>query len=238
MHQFRDAGIALYNPDDPKRPVNSPKAVYQIEPLTLELLRTFGSDTWEKNLKAYKMKHPGLAEQYANAREMAQLPVVLENGQTFQISPGAHSELIKAIVEEFASRYAPGSVLIYVGDTGSKRGYFDKETLEKLGVFVDSHGKMPDVVLWDEKRNWVFLVEAVTSHGPVDGKRHRELEELFSDCTAGTVYVTAFPNFATMNQYLPAIDWETEVWLSEHPTHLIHFNGDRFLGPYKKREDS
>src|ERR1039457_6154487 len=39
MHQFVDAGIALYNPDKPDRPVNSPAAVYQIEPAALALLR-------------------------------------------------------------------------------------------------------------------------------------------------------------------------------------------------------
>ena len=43
IHQFVDAGITLYNPDMPDRPVNSPKAAYQIEPATLELLRTFGT---------------------------------------------------------------------------------------------------------------------------------------------------------------------------------------------------
>jgi hypothetical protein len=36
-----------------------------------------------------------------------------------------------------------------------------------------------------------------------------------------------------MKEYLPAISWETEVWTAEAPDHLIHFNGERFLGPYR-----
>ncbi|WP_107806992.1 BsuBI/PstI family type II restriction endonuclease [Nodularia spumigena] len=28
------------------------------------------------------------------------------------------------------------------------------------------------------------------------------------------------------------ISWETEVWVAEAPTHIIHFNCERFLGPY------
>jgi len=123
--------------------------------------------------------------------------------------------------------------LIYAGDTGDKWGYFDAVLLASLGVKVDSHGKMPDVVLYYEKRSWLLLIESVTSHGPVDGKRHAELAKLFSDAKAGLVYVTAFPNRTAMRRYLSEIAWETEVWLADTPSHLIHFNGECFLGPYE-----
>jgi len=106
--------------------------------------------------------------------------------------------------------------------------------LTKLGVTVDDHGKMPDVILYDRNKNWLFLIEAVTSHGPVDGKRHEELTKLFKSSKAGLVYVTAFPDRRTMAKYLVDISWETEVWISEAPTHMIHFNGDKFLGPHKR----
>jgi hypothetical protein len=122
--------------------------------------------------------------------------------------------------------------LLYAGDTGSKLGFFDAEQLDRLNVRLDSHGKMPDVVLWDAEKNWLFLVEAVTSHGPVDGKRHEELLKLFAGTTAGLVFVTAFPTRASMIRFLPLIAWETEVWVADSPSHLIHFNGDRFLGPH------
>ena len=91
---------------------------------------------------------------------------------------------------------------------------------------------MPDVVLHFTAKNWLLLVECVTSHGPVDGKRHAELAKLFAGSTAGLVYVTAFPNRAIMGRYLGEIAWETEVWVADAPSHLIHFNGVRFLGPY------
>ena len=136
------------------------------------------------------------------------------------------------MIESFAPRFAPGCTLAYAGDTGEKWGYFDEELLEKLGVSLDAHGKMPDVVLFDQARNWLLLVESVTSHGPVDAKRHRELSRLFAQSTAGLVYVTAFPDRAVMSRYLAEIAWESEVWVADAPTHLIHFNGTRFLGPY------
>jgi len=232
MHQFVDAGIALYNPDKPDRPVNSPKAVYQIAPDVLSLLRTFGSAAWHDSLATYLNKHETLAARYANERKQSRVPVQIAPGKKIALSPGEHSELIRAIIEDFAPRFAPKSVLVYAGDTGDKWGYFDAALLAKLGVDVDSHGKMPDVVLHYAENNWLLLVESVTSHGPVDGKRHAELAKLFAGAKAGLVYVTAFPNRATMAGYLNEIAWETEVWVAEAPSHLIHFDGKRFLGPY------
>jgi hypothetical protein len=231
MHQFMQAGIALYNPDKPDRPVNSPKAVYQILPETLSLLKTYGTDQWELSLKRYLSTRKTLAKD----RKQTLIPVQIAVGQQINISPGEHSELIKAIVEDFAPRFAPGATLVYIGDTGEKWGYFDKNLLAKLGLTVDSHGKMPDVVLYYNNKNWLLLIESVTSHGPVDGKRHEELAKLFASISAGLVYVTAFPSRSIMTRYLGEIAWETEVWVADAPSHLIHFNGERFLGPYSEK---
>ena len=231
LHQFLDAGLALYNPDKLDRPVNSPHAVYQIAPDALNLLRTFGTPTWRTALESFQSKVVSLAARYAKERDMHLVPVSIAAGQTIQLSAGEHSELIKSIVEQFAPRFAPGSDLIYVGDTGDRWGYFAKPRLKDLGVVVDNHGKMPDVVLFYAQRNWLFLIESVTSHGPVDSKRHDELSQLFKASKAGLVFVTAFPSRRVMVRYLTEISWETEVWCAEAPTHLIHFNGDRFCGP-------
>lgn len=236
VHQFVDSGLVLYNPDQPARPVNSPKAAYQIGPEALELLKAYGSAAWGAKLKGYLATRQTLAARYAKVREQARIPVRVAPGHEIQISPGEHSELIKAIIEDFGSRFVPGGVLIYAGDTGDKWGYFDEALLAKLGVVVDSHGKMPDVVIHFPERNWLLLIESVTSHGPVDGKRHEELARLFVGSSAGLVYVTAFPSRSLMTRYLPDIAWETEVWVADAPSHLIHFNGTRFLGPYTKQD--
>lgn len=233
MHQFVDAGIALYNPDNPQRPVNSPAAVYQIEPATLALIKIFGTLAWSSALQAHLAECETLRDRYAKHRDQQLIPVQIAPGKEINLSPGEHSELIKNIIESFAPRFVPGGVLVYVGDTGEKWGYFDKPLLKSLGVLVDSHGKMPDVIVYCPKRKWLFLAESVTSHGPVDGKRHEELARLFSKSSAGLVFVTAFPNRSIMARYLADIAWETEVWVSDAPSHLIHFNGDRFLGPHQ-----
>ena len=184
-------------------------------------------DTWLQGRET-------LSEILAKPREMQMVPVKVAVGREIELSPGSHSELIRQIIEEFAPRFIRGAELIYVGDTGDKIGYFQDHRLAELGVTVDQHGKMPDVVLYFGERDWLVLVESVTSHGPVDAKRHNELAELFAGATLGLVYVTAFPNRAVMREYLRDISWETEVWCADAPTHLIHFDGERFLGPCER----
>lgn len=232
MHQFVDAGIALYNPDKPERPVNSPHAVYQISAEALELLKSYDTSQWKSKREKFLSNRTTLAERYAKPRQLKQIPVHLKSDFAISLSPGKHSELIKNIIEDFGSRFIPDGQLVYAGDTGEKWGYFDEKLLAELGVTVNTHGKMPDVILFCPKRKWLILVEAVTSHGPVDGKRHEELAQLFSYAQVGLVYVTAFPDRGIMGRYLGEIAWETEVWVADSPTHLIHFNGSRFLGPY------
>lgn len=165
MHQLCDAGVALYNPDKPDRPVNSPKAVYQIEPAALALLRTFGTPAWHDNLAAYLAQRETLVAKYARKRVQNRVPVEIAAGQRITLSPGEHSELIRAIIEDFAPRFAPGSVLVYVGDTGDKWGYFDAVLLAGLGVEVDTHGKMPDVVLHYTAKNWLLLLNLSPATG-------------------------------------------------------------------------
>lgn len=232
MHQFVAAGIALYNPDKPDRPVNSPKAVYQIAPTMLTLVHSFGTPKWHDDLTDYLTRHETLATRYAQERQHNRVPVQIAPDKKITLSPGEHSQLIQAIIEEFAPRFAPGSILVYVGDTGNKWAYFDAVLLAELGVEIDSHGKIPDVLLYHVAQNWLFLIEAVTSHGPVDNKRYRELAKLFAGAKVGLVFVTAFSNRAIMARYLVDIAWESEVWVANAPSHLIHFDGERFLGPY------
>ncbi|MCC7490759.1 MAG: N-6 DNA methylase [Fimbriimonadaceae bacterium] len=234
VQQFLQAGILVPNPDQPDRAVNSPATVYQLEPGALALLRQTGSPAWAAALPVYRAAQATLSSRYAAARAMPTVPVRTPDGQRFALTAGDHNELIREVVEEFASRFTPGAEVLYVGDTGSKFAFFPaaaQARLAALGVALDPHGQMPDVILWDPDRNWLVLVEAVTSHGPIDAKRREQLLALFDGTQAGLVFVTAFQRREHLLQYLREISWETEVWLAEAPTHLIHFDGERFLGP-------
>lgn len=232
VHQFLQAGIILRNPDKPDRPTNSGDTVYQVESHFLDLVRTFGTPGWNENLTSYLATIVTLQERYARERLMERIPVTLVDGTDLALSPGGQNVLVKEIIEQFCSRFTPGAHVIYVGDTADKFAYFDREALAALGVSVEEHGKLPDVVVFYMEKGWLVLIEAVTSHGPIDAKRHIELQELFARSTAPLVFVTAFLNRQAMVSYLDGISWETEVWMADTPSHMIHFNGERFLGPY------
>jgi adenine-specific DNA-methyltransferase len=231
VHQFMASGLIVQNPDDPSRPVNSGKNVYQIEDIALTLLRTYSTQSWDENLRIYLSAVETLRKRYAGMREMIRIPLVVE-GEAITLSPGGQNILIEKIIHEFCPRFTPGGKLLYVGDTDTKWAYYAKELLGDIGIRIETHGKMPDIVVYYPEKNWLVLIEAVTSHGPVDLKRRNELMSLFAQSKAGLVLVTAFMDRRTMAKYLKDISWETEVWVAESPDHMIHFNGERFLGPY------
>lgn len=231
LHQFMQAGIADYNPDIPDLPVNSPRAHYAITEIALETVKTFRTRKWKQALNNFTSQKGALIEEYSKGREMSRVPLELTDGSILLLSPGKHNEVQAAVVNEFASRFAQGSRLLYIGDTEKKHIHIDQEILEKIGIPLTEHSKLPDIVIYDESKNWLFLIEAVTSHGPMTPKRIVELEHFLKNCNAGKIYVSAFPDFAEFKRHTNNIAWDTEVWIMEFPEHMIHFNGDRFLGP-------
>lgn len=233
LHQFVNAGLVALNPDDPRRAVNSPRNCYQVEATALGLLRLFGTRAWDEHLVTYLDQLPGLRAQYERARELEQIPVTLPDGSAVALTPGGQNVLLKAMIEDFCSRFTKGGLVLYVGDAGKDDPIFERRVLRELGVSLDKHGKLPDLIVYLQDRDWLVLLEAASSHGPVDAKRHGELRQLFADARPGLVYVSCFPSRAEMRKYLTDIAWETEVWCADNPTHLIHFNGERFLGPYE-----
>lgn len=231
LHQFVQARIVDYNPDIPNLPVNSPRAHYAISNEALEVVKSYKTDKWDKALGGFIKSVGKLSEVYLKERSLNLIPLKLSNGEVLFLSAGKHNEVQAAIVEQFAPRFANGGTLLYIGDTAKKDLFVDEVILKELGIPIDQHSKLPDVIIYDTTRNWLFLIEAVTSHGPVSPKRIVELEELLKDCKVGKVYVTAFPDMAEFKKHSNDIAWETEVWLMEVPDHMIHFNGDRFMGP-------
>lgn len=232
LHQFCDAGLIEQNPDDPSRPVNSGATVYRITPEALAVIRHFGTEGWADALAAYRAEIPALREVYAQRRRRARIPVEVGEGIEITLSPGGQNVLVEQIVRHFVPHFVRAPRILYVGDASSKWAHVDEAAFAALGLSFDAHGKFPDLVVHDTARGWLLLVEAVTSHGPVDPKRHRELVRLFAGSAAGLVFVTAFATRRDFARYSADIAWETEVWIAESPGHLIHFDGERFLGPY------
>lgn len=236
LHQFEQARLVDRNPDDPTRPTNSGKNAYRLTADALVAIRAYEGGGFKAAADEFLSKHGSLSASYNQLRETHQVPLTLHEGRTVQLSPGDHNVLQVAVVKEFGARFAPGGEVLYVGDTAKKHVVFEEEQLKALKFPITEHDKLPDVVIFWPEKNWLFLIEAVTSHGPVSPKRHAELEKMLSECTADRVYVTAFLNTSDFKKYVTDIAWETEVWIADKPDHMVHFNGPKFLGPYKAKK--
>ena len=230
IHQFVQARLVDRNPDDPDLATNSPRTHYGLTDEALKVLRLYGEGAWESSLLAFRSSQGTLLEVYRRRRQMREIPVRISTGEEIRLSPGSHNKLQADVVSDFGTRFAPGSILLYLGDAAQKLLHLDRKKLDELSIPFTEHDKLPDVLLYDEERNLLFLIEAVTSHGPVSPKRVEELEATLNNCTAERLYVTAFPDFRQFKRHADNIAWETEVWIADIPDHLIHFNGDKFLG--------
>ena len=232
LHQFVDAGFCLYNDDDPARPTNSSKNNYRLNPEALLTIKLYGTPDFVPAVEEYLAEVGSLTAKYQAARDLARIPVTTPTGEVITWKGGGQNILIKEMVENFCAYFVPGGEILYVGDADDKLATFERDRLASLGVVVDEHGKMPDLVVYQASSNWLFLMEAASTHGPVDHIRYSELSRMFADSSAGIIYVSCFPNRSVMRRFLADLAWETEVWLASDPTHMIHLDGDRFLGPY------
>lgn len=231
LHQLEQAYVVNRNPDDPTLPTNSPRTHYAMSEPALRVLKSFGTRNLEKEAQKFLLEQGSLLKVYQAGRARVMVPVELPSGARIKLSPGSHNKLQAAVISQFAPRFAPGAQVLYFGDAAKKTLHLDADSLKRLGITLTQHDKLPDVVLFLRSKGWLYLIEAVTSHGPVSHKRKRELESFFRKCRVPRVYVSAFPNISEFKRHIHEIAWETEVWIADMPDHLIHFNGDRFLGP-------
>ena len=226
LHHFRISALV----EDNSVSTNSPNYRYRITKEALNLIKSYNTNNWDNNLKEYLIDHEKLIKIYENRRKLEKIPIRI-NGQDLEFSTGKHNELQKAIIEEFAPRFAPNSIVLYVGDTRDKDLYKDEKILKELHITMGKHEKLPDIILYQEEKRWIFFIEAVTSVGPISPKRMIEIDEMTNKCGYGKVYITAFLNMKTFTKFAQDLAWETEVWLAEMPDHMIHLNGNKFIGP-------
>lgn len=228
-----------------KTTYNAGSRGYSLTSSAVQLLQSFDTDQWLAQLARHRAEFGLAGDRLGKHPDLLAAPIRLPDGTLLALSPTHHNDIQRAVVEAFLPRFAPGARILYIANTGTKKKQnkgsryaeptqqvFDRETLAKIGIDLNEKQKLPDVILLDESRNWLFLIEAVHSKNPIHPTRHRALSEITSGSTAGRVYVTAFLDRTGFAKFSRAISWKTEVWIASEPEHLIHFDGERFLGPY------
>jgi hypothetical protein len=227
------AGFVINSSDNPNAATNDPTRGYSLSSEFKTLIHSFDTSNWANHLEKFMANRETLDTLLSRKRLMPKVPIKLTNGVLLELSIGKHNDLQKAIIEEFLPRYGQGCEVLYLGDTANKMLYLNEKQLKELNFFELAHEELPDIIAFNKERNWLYLIEAVHSSGSISEVRMLELKRLTKGCTADIVYVTAFLTKAEFRKWVTDIAWETEVWIAENPDHLIHFNGDKFLGPYK-----
>jgi len=217
----------------PNAAKNDPTRKYGIAPEYVDIARSYGTEKWSAKLKKIIIAKGKFSERVASKRTLKKIPVKISEDIFLQLSPGEHNLLQKLVINEFLPRFCPNGEVLYFGDTAEKQLVNEKEKLESLKFFELKHGMLPDIVAYRKDKNWLYLIEAVHTANPITRNRKVELENLTKNCTANIIYISAFLDREKFRTWIPKLAWETEVWLAEDPDHLIHFNGYKFLGPYK-----
>lgn len=231
LHQFEQARIVDRNPSEPTLPTNHPRTSYALSVAVMPVIQSYGSRTGKAKLDEFLSQFSSLEATYQKKRVQNLIPIHDAKGNEYQLTPGKHNRLQALVLEQFAPRFATGTRLLYLGDTANKSLIIETDGLAQIGFPAGKHDKLPDIILYHSRKKWLYLIEVETSHGPVSPKRFVELETILASCSAGRIYVSAFPDFKEYLRHARNVAWETEIWVGEAPDHLIHYNGDKFMGP-------
>ena len=229
LHQFeKEVGIVERNSDNPRRPTNSPNTTWSITDDALKTIRNYGAKGWKTSIDSLIKKLGKKVKTFDKDKKKTQLKLKIGERE-YLLSPGKHNKLQKHIITEFKEHFCKDAEVLYFGDTAYKMLHLDKKKMKAIGIEVSKHGILPDIVLLDQAKSRLYLIEAVTSHGPVSNKRLIELTKYFSEVRYKKIFISAFPNLKEFRRHVDDIAWKTEVWIAEIPEHMIHFNGDKFL---------
>jgi BsuBI/PstI restriction endonuclease domain/BsuBI/PstI restriction endonuclease HTH domain len=227
-----EAGVVLRSAGKARASTNDGTRAYALDPLYAAQIKHFGTPEWNTSLATFMGTQSTLADSLKRTRDLTRIPILIGDSQ-INFSPGEHNQLQKMIIEDFLPRFGHRAEVLYIGDTADKYLYLKVDRLRELGFFEIAHDKLPDVLAYSEREHWLYLVEAVHASNPITELRRRVLEQLTAESKLEIIYVTAFLTRKSFAKFAKDIAWETEVWIAESPDHLIHFNGDKFLGPHK-----
>lgn len=224
--------VVLKSAKNPNANTNDGTRGFAIHPAAAKAIRKYRDVGWQQAVEEFHRDQPTLASRLSRVRDLARVPVQINSKVKLTFSAGKHNDLQKEIIESFLPIYGHGAEVLYVGDTAKKNLFLDENGLKKINFFELAHDKLPDVVAYSAKKNWLYLIEAVTTANPITELRRSDLLSAASECTASLIFVTAFLDRDTYRKFAKDIAWETEVWIADAPEHMIHFNGDKFLGPH------
>ena len=230
VHLINAGVVEKSKPDEEP---NSKNNGYALSLGFANLVRGYGKKGWADEVAIHLACFESLRSQYDAERKLKRTPVTLPDGRTIELGAGAHNKLQGAVINEFLPRFGHSASVLYVGDASNRTLSVAADELGRLQFPLSVHAELPDLIAYSAEKNWLFLIEAVHSGGPISKERRRKLRKMAAQCSASLIFVTAFHTRAVFRKFLADLAWEQEVWIADEPDHLVHFNGDKFLGPHE-----
>lgn len=206
---------------------------YRFSSYFASLIRSYGSEQWNERLEDYKATHMSYAEYLKQTKTVERDYIMEYEGNYIALSKSEHNKLQKKILEQLVPLVSKGKPeLLYIGDAADRSLLQENDRLDELGIHVLSQsGNLPDIIIYDSQENCVIFIEAYHSTGPFTLDRVNAIKAL-CHCREGmeAAFITAFDTTTKMLKHYKEVAWDTEIWSADEPTHLVHKNGDKFIG--------
>lgn len=228
--------LAILEGNDEKS--NSGNTSYRITKEFASLLKKYNSSDWDDELIFYKAHHDTYAQKYSQKKNIDKgLPVTFK-GTSFILERSKHNKLQMELLDSWVPRFAPGAELLYIGDTKDRIIVKNDEMINQLNIKVIENNMLPDIILYEEGRGhkWLLFIEAYSSTGEMSIERVYKLKNSCMDCPSDVelIFLTAVQDMKTCMKIFKNIAWDTEIWVADEETHMIHKNGDKFLSGHEK----
>jgi hypothetical protein len=205
---------------------NDPNTYYRLHASFARLLST--TDPAERDRLVERLRLP---ESVPRRRSRRVVPgqvvtVRLNENTTYELSPGEHNALERAVVESFATAFLVQPEVVCLGDAAVRGGYQNRPLMRRLNLPIDVAATLPDAILYCPVEQHLVIVEAVTSVGAIDAARMAQFQQLVSDAAPlvrRISFVTAFPSRTTLRRFVESIAWGSNVWIESELGNLIHF---------------
>jgi len=187
----------------------SPNSCYRLANSFVDILR---EDNWQSILDqwiqgdAVRRRHELQAVAAAEAKKMAD---------------NSHTQLIQASINHYVPAFLPGYEVLYVDDgDGDRITEEQKEILAKAGLALELGDAMPDVLLWNPEKSFLWVIEAVTSDGEVDSHKVAQMTNFSNRHNIQSIgFTTTYPTwkkFAERQKQTKAnLAINSHVWILE-----------------------
>jgi len=194
-------------------------SAYRLEDRFAEILKA-PDDRWREMLAEWAQSDA--------TRERKAFQAQAEERARAQVQTG-HGDLIKTSIEVYAPRFLPGFEVLYIDDAdGDRVSEDEQEKLKRAGISITLSDAMPDVLLWNPKTDWAWIIEAVTSDGEVDHHKVQQVNTLIKRCgKAGVGFTTTYPTWkhcSARQSKHKNLAIGTYIWIAEDPAKQFYIS--------------